>query len=344
MSPATCEPRRKFVGKVSRMSCELVEQADTRAHMFPFRLLVTSQLFFFVAYNDFVFTSTFFTLCLQIRCCILALDPTFPALLEQCFRIKHLQVALLPSTYIQTRQIVRDIYDTIITMAPVFDRFRPRDGLCSFADASASPSHALPHPLPPPPLPLKSPSCFASSPGANAFPMPTFVGQHHKSVPLNTCQHTSRSLHARHLARNRVAGSVEAVYRRITLGWPWPEEEPILVESNTAGFPLCLCVLAIRYAHYKFASRAVGATRAHHGLCRHVSPRSSGSRGATLLLPLACIHTHSLSSNARITTRIFRPPSTPAHALTSGASPRFYFYFFYPNSYLDPPSRDLPCY
>ena len=121
------------------------------------------------------------------------------------------------------------------------------------------------------------------------------------SIPVNT-----------HLAQDHVAGSVVAVYRRIALAWPCPEEGAILVESDTRWFPLCLRVLVASshplYAHHESASRAVGAIWAHHDLCSHVWPRSSGFRGATLLSHLS--HTLFLSTDARITTRIFRPPST----------------------------------
>ena len=97
------------------------------------------------------------------------------------------------------------------------------------------------------------------------------------------------------------------MYRRIILAWPWPEEQLILVESNTVGFLLYLCVLAIRYTHYKFTSRAVGATRAHHGLCRVVSSRSSSPHGATLLSPLACTHTLSLNGREDNHSHILSP-------------------------------------
>ena len=72
------------------------------------------------------FTYTFITLTVcESAAVFAALDLTFPTLLEQCFRIKRIQVTLLPSTYIQTRQIVRDIHDSIVTMAPESSRNRP---------------------------------------------------------------------------------------------------------------------------------------------------------------------------------------------------------------------------
>ena len=65
--------------------------------------------------------------------------------------------------------------------------------------------------------PLKSPSHFASSPGADASRTPTFAGQRHKCTPLDTYHPTSRTSRATPFSESHVAGLALtlAVYRRI---------------------------------------------------------------------------------------------------------------------------------
>ena len=91
-------------------------------------------------------------------------------------------------------------------------------GTVTLASQHASPTRQL--------LPLalchvapqaKSPSRFASSPGADASQTPTFVGQRHKCVPLDTYHPTSRTSRATPFSEPHVAGLALtlAVYRRI---------------------------------------------------------------------------------------------------------------------------------
>ena len=80
-------------------------------YVFMFRLLAT--LNYFPPSHSMSFFTPLFRLRLPIRCFILALNMASRALFWTN-SIENIQEALLPFTYIQIIQTVRDIYDSMI--------------------------------------------------------------------------------------------------------------------------------------------------------------------------------------------------------------------------------------
>jgi hypothetical protein len=149
--------------------------------------------------------------------------------------------------------------------------------------ASARFADALTHASSPPPV---SPQ----SPDADVSQMPTFAGRRHKSVPLNTCQPTSRMLRATSRSGPHVAGFVAqysyvpchpfvlassrvAYLHIIALAWPRPERNPFVIEIQIdLSPPLCIRVVAAA-SSITPVTNSQPCRWSHAGPSRTASPR-----------------------------------------------------------------------